>query len=116
MNCPLQITFKNVEDSGWIHDLVQSKAADLEKYYDRITSCTVLVEMPHRRHHTGNQYHVRIDLCVPDKEIVVNRDSGNNATTDIRVAIRDAFDNAGRQLEELVCEKQQQLKSAVERY
>jgi ribosome-associated translation inhibitor RaiA len=39
---------------------------------------------------------VRIDLKVPGKEIVVNRDHDE----DIYVALRDAFDVARRQLED----------------
>lgn len=34
----------------------------LEHFYDGIIGCRVVMEMPHRRHRTGNAYHVRTDV------------------------------------------------------
>jgi hypothetical protein len=46
----------------------------LDKFYDRIMRCDVVVEAHHKHHHKGNLYHVRIDLTVPGSELVVNRE------------------------------------------
>ena len=56
----------------------------------------MVVEVPHKHHHQGQQFNVRIDIGVPGSEIVVNRDHAE----DIYVALRDAFDAAKRQLED----------------
>ena len=53
----------------------------------------------------GGVYHVRVDLTVPGREIVVSRDPAeNHAHEDVYVAIRDAFDATRRQLEDHVRE------------
>jgi len=53
-------------------------------------SCRVVVEIPHKHHHQGKQFNVRIDIGVPGDEIVINRDHHE----DVYVALRDAFDAA----------------------
>ena len=52
--------------------------------------------MPHKHHHQGKHFNVRIDIGVPGSEIVVNRDHDE----DVYVALRDAFDAAKRQIED----------------
>ncbi len=64
-------------------------------------SCRVVVNVPHRHRREGNDYQLRIDLKVPGREIVVNREPGQQGDNrDVDIAIRDAFDEARRQLEE----------------
>jgi hypothetical protein len=43
---------------------------ELEQFYDRITSCRVVVEAPNRHHREGRLYHIRVDLKAPGREIV----------------------------------------------
>jgi cold shock CspA family protein len=63
--------------------------------------CHVVVTAPQRRHRKGRLYNVRIDLTIPQHEIVVNREPPlDHAYEDIEVAIREAFGSAVRQLEE----------------
>jgi hypothetical protein len=51
---------------------VRSKeAAKLDKFYDRILSCRVMVEAPERHHQRENAHHARIDLGLPREELVV---------------------------------------------
>lgn len=101
MQLPLQVTFRNMDSSPAIEKEVREKAAKLEKFCDRITSCRVIVEAPHRHQHQGKLYHVRVDLSVPGEELVVSREPENNrAHEDVYVAIRDAFDAARRQLQD----------------
>lgn len=52
---------------------VREAATKLDEFYGDIMSCRVLVEVPHRHHRKGRQYHVRIDLTVPDAELVIKR-------------------------------------------
>ena len=75
---------------------IRDKAKKLDEFFDRIMSCRVVVEAPHKHHHQGKQFNVRIDIGVPGSEIVVNRGHAE----DVYVALRDAFDAAKRQLEE----------------
>src|SRR3970040_2161803 len=57
-------------------------------------SCRVLVEVPHKHHHQGKQYNVRIDIGVAGGEIAGHRDHAQ----DVYVAFRDAFDVAKRHM------------------
>ena len=99
MQIPLQITFHDLPPSDAIKAQIRQKVEKLNRFYDRIISCRVLVEAPHRHHHQGNIYHVRIDLTVPQGELVINRNSSqNHAHEDLYVAIRDAFAAAQRRL------------------
>lgn len=112
MQTPVQIAFHGLDCSEATRGLIEEKVAWLERYFDRITGCRVVVEMPHRHSRQGNQYHVRIDLALPGSEIVVNRDSARRtANQDLEVAIGHAFDAARRQLEEHVRRRRQEVKN-----
>jgi ribosomal subunit interface protein len=101
MQLPLQVVFRNMGASAAIEAAVRERAAKLERFYDVIMSCRVVVELHHRHHHQGNLYHVRVDLKVPGGEIVASRGPGeHHAHEDVYVAIRDAFDAVLRRLED----------------
>ena len=101
MKLPVQIAFHNLPPSGEAEAKIRAQAERLEGFFERIMSCHVVVDVPHRRHREGNSYQLRIDLKVPGQEIAVNREpSPQGDHRDIDIAIRDAFDEARRQLEE----------------
>ncbi len=119
MNLPVQITFRNTDSSPWVEDRIREEAEKLDRYYERITSCRVMVEAPHRHHKHGHHYHVRIELGVPGKELVVKREPSLHSAQaqagagewkkhleahpehkDIYIAIHDAFKQARRQLQD----------------
>lgn len=96
MQTPLQITVRNIEHSDALETRIRDKAQKLEEFCKHILSCRVVVEAPHKHHHQGKQFNVRIDIGVPGNEIVVNHDHHE----DVYVALRDAFNAAKRQLED----------------
>ncbi len=103
MKLPLQVVFRDMGASDAIEAAVRKRAEKLERFYDYIMSCRVVVEMHHRHHHQGNLYHVRVDLKVPGEEIVASREPDeHHAHEDVYVAIRDAFDAVLRRLEDHV--------------
>ena len=100
MQVPVKIDFQNMEPSEFIEKRVRERVDKLERFCDRLVSAHVSIEAPHRHHHKGNEYQVRVVLHVPGSAIVVSHDPGNmHAHTDVYVAIRDAFDAAERQLD-----------------
>src|SRR5262245_42352401 len=111
MQTPVRIAFHGLDCSEAARGLIEEKVAWLERYYDRITGCKVVVETPHRSHRQGNPYHVRIDLLLPAAEISVNRDGRRDASQDLEAAISHAFDAARRQLEEHVRRRRNEVKS-----
>lgn len=113
MQMPLQITFRNMEPSAAVEDRVRERAARLDQYYDRIMSCRVVIESPHRHHHQGKVFHVRIDLTLPQGgELIVNRESEqDHAHEDVFVAVRDAFDAMQRQVQDYARKQRGEVKS-----
>lgn len=103
MEIPLQIIFRGIPPSDAVEAKIREKVDKLERFHTHIMSCRVAVEAGHHHHHQGNQYHVRIDITTPQREIVVSREHHDNkAHEDVYVAVRDAFDAAARQLEDYV--------------
>jgi len=101
MQTPLQIAFQNMDPSPAVEARVREKVEKLETYFSRIVGCRVVIEAPHKHHRKGKLYNVRVDVTVPGKEIVATRNgSKNHAHEDVYVALRDAFDAIGRQLED----------------
>jgi ribosomal subunit interface protein len=85
---------------------IREHAAKLEQFHPRMTSCRVTVEETRRHHQQGREFTIRVDVRVPGKEIVVTRDHHE----DVYVALRDAFDSAKRQIEEVIREQRGDVK------
>lgn len=99
MQTPLKITFKEMEPSAAIESDIRTHAERLERLFDRITGCHVTVGETTRSHRHGKLYNCIIDITVPGSEIVAGHAGPNDhAHEDVHVAIRDAFDAAGRRL------------------
>ena len=98
---PVQISFRHMDPSPALEARVHEKAEKLERFFDRIVSCEVVVEAPHKHHHKGKLYNVRIEINVPGASVNVGRSGPqDHAHEDVYVALRDAFDAAYRQLED----------------
>jgi ribosomal subunit interface protein len=96
MQIPLQITVRGMDHSDALETHIRDKSRKLEEFFDHITSCRVVVGVPHKHQNQGKQFNVRIDIGVPGSEIVVTRDHAE----DVYIALRDAFNSAVRQLED----------------
>src|SRR2546430_16328077 len=110
---PLQITYRNVEASTQAENWVRDQVAKLDRCYNRITICRVLIEIPHAHREWGRTYHVRVEVGVPGTELVVKNEATLRASTgratdkrpvkalrreertkDLHLAIRNAFSAA----------------------
>ena len=119
MIMPVQITFRNMEPSTSVEDWVREEIDKLESYYGQIMNCQVALEIPHRHRIKGKQYHIRIRLTVPGREIVVrweptlNKEARHLGVPELtkkwevnphhkklRQALNDAFRAAARRLED----------------
>lgn len=111
MQIPLQITFRDMDQSDAIEKAVRTKAEKLNQFAE-IMSCRVVVQMINKHQHKGTMYQVSIDLTVPGAEIVVSRDHGiDHSHEDVYVAIRDSFDAARRQLQDQQRKSHQKVKA-----
>jgi ribosome-associated translation inhibitor RaiA len=119
MSFSIQITFRHMGSSPAVEERIREEANQLERYFDGIVSCRVIVEAPHPGH--GAEYKVDLHLGMPGSDILVNHSpslhgrgalaetGGRSKETeaqpdhkDVYVAIRDAFSAARRQLEDRV--------------
>jgi ribosome-associated translation inhibitor RaiA len=101
MPATVQIAFHGMDNSPVMEAQVRRRVGELSQFSDRIVACKVVLEATHRSQRQGTIYRVRIELVVPGGEIVVSQEPGmNHAHEDLRVAIRDAFDAARRQLQD----------------
>ena len=114
MKIPLQITFQDVPPSDAVEAKIREAAAKLDQFSTEIMSCRAVVSTPQRRQQKGKHYHVRLEVSVPGKELVVNREPGDReAHSDIYVSIRDAFNVMQRLLRDYSRQKQGMIKQDV---
>lgn len=73
MQIPMQITYRDIDPSEALNTNISERARKIEHFADNITSCRVTIESPHKHHHKGNLYAVKLDMTLPGEEIVVSR-------------------------------------------
>lgn len=91
-----QITIKDIPRSAALEARIVRKVNKLNSHFPRIMACRVVVETPQKHQHQGKLFNVRIDLTIPGEEFPITK----NANEDVYVAVREAFGDASRQLEE----------------
>lgn len=107
MQLPVGISYRGVEKSDQLEELIRNKAARLDRFCDHISRCDVVVEQPNHAQQSGNPFRVRIDLTVPPgHELVADeRQTEHEMHEPLTKVINDAFKTMERQLKALV-EKQ----------
>ncbi|MFY9781230.1 MAG: HPF/RaiA family ribosome-associated protein [Candidatus Baltobacteraceae bacterium] len=116
MKIPVQITFRGLDASPALRELVEEEAAKLERFYSDAVSCRVAIEHAAGHHQKGNPFHVRIELGVPGDRLVadnkppslVDVENGRRVKAaethpeqkDAVLAVRDSFRTMGRLLED----------------
>ncbi|MEW6754474.1 MAG: HPF/RaiA family ribosome-associated protein [Candidatus Latescibacterota bacterium] len=103
MEVPLELSYRGIERTDALDELIRSKVAQLERVCDHIVSCRIAVEKAQARQQTGSPFRVRIDMRVPPgHELVVARETTDNAPhEDLPTVLRGAFEAARQQLREL---------------
>lgn len=101
MQTPVKVAYRHLRSSPAVTELVQEKVKKLERYFDRVTTCTVTLEAPDKHHLHGRHYRVRIEMQVPGETLVVGRDpKASRVHQDLYAAIQEAFREAKRQLQD----------------
>lgn len=98
MQQPLQLRFLGMEPSPAVEDAARDKAAKLDQFCNDLMSCRVTIEHLHKHQHQGRPFAVRLDLTLPGHELTVDRVQHE----DVYVALREAFDDMKRRLEDVV--------------
>ena len=106
MKLPVHIQFHGMEPSEALATQAREHAHKLESFAADIMTCRIAIDLEQKHKHQGRPHSVRIDLTLPGHELVVNRVQNE----DPYVALRDAFDNMRRQLEDVVRKRRGQEK------
>ncbi|WP_034643347.1 HPF/RaiA family ribosome-associated protein [Desulfovibrio inopinatus] len=103
MKLPLDISYRGMEKSAAIDELIHKKAAKLEQVCNQINSLRVALEVDHKRQRSTMSFRVRLDFTVPPgHELCVKREStGQNANDDLYLLVRETFDAAKRKASKL---------------
>jgi ribosome-associated translation inhibitor RaiA len=107
MQLPVKISYRGLEKSDQIDNLVFDYSARLERFCDHINRCDVAIEQTNHNHNKGNPYRCRIDVTVaPRRELVADERQNDNGTHEpLKKVIHDAFKTMERELRRVV-EKQ----------
>ncbi|WP_413175982.1 HPF/RaiA family ribosome-associated protein [Anabaena azotica] len=100
MKIPPEITYRNLDKSEAIDNLVHEKIAKLEHICNYINSCHIAIEKIHDRPRTGSPYRVRIDLTIPPgHELAAEKNPGEGIQYQpLEAVIRETFDAMRQQL------------------
>lgn len=98
MKQPLEIRFIGMPPSEAVESAAREKALKLNHFCPSIMACRVAVEHKHKHQHQGRPFAVRVDVTLPGHELSVNRVEDE----DVYVALREAFDDMKRQVEDAV--------------
>ena len=101
MITPVEIHFHGIDKSQAVEQRVREKVAKLEKHFERMTSCRVVVEVPQRTADRPKVYQIKIEIGVPRRQAIVVRHEriGSHASEELQLAIRDAFEAALRKVD-----------------
>jgi ribosome-associated translation inhibitor RaiA len=101
MTIPIQITFRHMDPSAAVEARVRELTDHLGVFSDRIQSCRIVVDAPHRHQHQGTTFAVKLHLAIPGEDVVVDMGKPQrDGHEDVYVVLRDAFDAARRRLQQ----------------
>lgn len=101
MQFPMTLTFRHMDHSSALESRARELGRRLQRYGERISQCHMTIEGS-RGGRSSASYAVQVDLAVPGARI--HADSlqiDGTGHKDVYLALRDAFNNAKRQLQEL---------------
>ena len=106
MQVPLEIAFHHTESSDWAETEIRARVADLERIFDRLTSCRVRVDQRAGNNAGTIPPVVHIELGIPGRnDVVVSHEPDHlmrkYQRPDLHKAINEAFRIAERQLLDL---------------
>ena len=96
MPFPVEITAHQLDLPENVRELVRERAEHLERFFQRILRCRVVIDGPDGHNRIGGTYQVHVDLQVPGQLLTVNQKEDH----DLILTIRQAFEAARRQLED----------------
>jgi len=115
MNAPVEVHFHGIQRSEAIEQRVRDKVGKLEKHFERMTSCRVVLEATQRTALKPKVYCIKIEIGVPRQRpiVVCHERVGSHASEELTMALRDAFEAALRKVDGIASKRGQ--RSRLER-
>lgn len=109
---PLEISYRHMESSDALSERISSHAERLEKFYDHIIGCHVVISSSGKTNsHPAKEFAIRIDLKVPDRSISVHERLGAPLSQErISATINHTFHKLRRRLEDYARIRRGQVK------
>lgn len=116
MQKTIQIAIRDLSHADTVRSEIEKAADALERFHDRITSIHVSVREPDHRHRTGGILEVHVTVKVPGHGdiLVMRRADDKPERSLLNVAVREAFAEARRQLQDAVRKMRGDVKTHVE--
>jgi cold shock CspA family protein len=107
-----EIEFHGISGTPQIREAIESRVAELERRWGRVTACRVVLKAPSQHHRKSGLYEVHIRLTLPEgREVNVERTpTADERHSQLTFAIDDAFKHARRQLQDQVRRVQSHVK------
>src|SRR5579883_989815 len=96
----LQITVRSISDSPTIEYHIRKHFGKLNRIYNKISNCRVVIDVPQNHKHKGKIFSVSIDITILGKELISRKQSQN-----LYIAIRDSFAAIDKLLEKHIKRK-----------
>jgi Sigma 54 modulation protein / S30EA ribosomal protein len=106
MRSLVTLTFRNIERCGALEARALELGSRLQRFGKRLTQCHMTLEGADGGADNIAPYVIKIELSVPGAQIHADSLHGDNTGhADVYLAMRDAFDDAKRQLLDLHCNR-----------
>jgi ribosome-associated translation inhibitor RaiA len=93
------VVYRGFGPSAALTARIDEEIAEVERIWDRVTSCRVALELPHRHKRHGKHFLAKIELVVPGKVLTVARDPAEHENSeDAYAAVNEAFATMNRRL------------------
>jgi ribosome-associated translation inhibitor RaiA len=98
----MEITYRGVEKTQPLEQVIRKKAAKLEPYSGSLVHCRVALDAPRQGPKSGNPCQVRIHMTFPNRQVVVKREASKGEMHEqLDKVLGSAFDAALRQLKRM---------------
>src|SRR3989440_3872883 len=113
MQLPVKISYRGLEKSDQIDNLVLDYAERLERFCDHINRCDIAIEQTNHTHQKGNPYRCRIDVTVaPRHELVADERQMDNVTHEpLKKVIHYAFNTMEREQRHIMEKQRRDIKT-----
>lgn len=117
MQVPLEVTFRHLDKSPAVEELIRKRVEKLEQFRHNIINCRVLVERPHQHESSGSPYRVLLTLGVPPvKDVIIDTRPGQHELGEsLQTIVNRTFDSAERRLKKLTERQRGDVKADAQR-